>query len=160
MMWQYLAKLGRNPNFTPTMICHSWEKCATYARSKNTAFNCKHIAVIMNQTEASLVCNRGHPKQWKIQQGDGHMFPVLSSGGLLFGGTIKGVRKRTVATGISISGTGGIQAQLPMLVKKLKRSIKKMDKASKEIKDPGMKAFVEAQVEMQKNLFGLIPPLP
>jgi hypothetical protein len=167
LMWQYLAKLGRNPNFTPTMVCHSWEKCATYARSKNTAFNCKHIAVIMNQTEANLVCNRGHPKQWRIQQGDGHMFPV--TGSLLFGPGTK-VRKRKgkrgkVQAGISISGStntqlNGIQAQLPTLVKKLMKSIKKMDKASKEIEDPGMKAFVEAQVEMQKNLFGLIPPLP
>lgn len=72
-----LKMLGKNPTFTPTIVCQAALACRFFqAPSVPGAFNCRHIAVGWNETkqtpvkgkhlvtlqfEPQMYCKRGHP---------------------------------------------------------------------------------------------------
>lgn len=149
LMWQYLAKLGKNPMFTPTVVCHTWERCATFTKSKNSAFNCDHIcAIVDGGNQFKLVCNRGHPKRWKVPTGDGHLFPVVHTKG-----------KMKMATLSSVAVSSGPSINIKKTVKQLKKNVVLMEKAAKMSKDPGIRKFLQIQADTMKTIYGLIPPV-
>jgi len=70
-----LKTLGKNPTFLPTIQCGSFQVCKSHMPTKNTRFNCGHIAfrfVVTHKTlpnksgemtmAPELYCKRAHPK--------------------------------------------------------------------------------------------------
>lgn len=148
IIWQFLAKLGKNPPFRPTLTCGSAYRCATYQKGKSP-YRCAHIGLVSeNDGSTKLGCLRAHPVHWQIKSD--RMMPVLFSGVKRKGKKGKGITLGTAAANV-------VQTYDPqILLKKMEKLIRKFKKAAQITKDPGIKVMLEAQTDMMRVLMGRI----
>lgn len=140
-MWQFLASIGKNPVFRPKIHCSSCDKCPMFEKG-NSVFNCKHIAVANmagggGRWDFRIVCNRGHPRKWKIPSGDIHLF---------------GYRGRRVSRPRT-KKIGTVSSSWKKNEAKRRRTIKKMEKAVDKIEDDGLREFHKLSFELMTSDF-------
>lgn len=144
-VWTFLAKLGKNPTFAPTVTCASADKCGTF-EAGNNMFSCKHISVKdttvtegrgknkVSYVGHRLACGRHHPKTYRLLSKGDH------------------IKKITPLAANQAAQTLG----LDKMFKQVKTVFKNMDKNAKNCKDPIARMQMECQNKLLKLMMGPI----
>lgn len=148
-IWQFLASIGKNPEFTPEINCNSFDKCPA-AEKGNDGFQCTHIAVFEQMVPGSLkvdkrndsetfeskyvmMCDRAHPGKMDLKELDGHLqsnpVPVTSKGNAI----------------------DNSRNSFSDLQDRYKKYAEKVGEAIKVTKDPGLKIVGELLKEELEN---------
>ena len=129
-VWQFLAKLGKNPTFQPRVTCASSVKCATYQKG-NHLFGCINITVTRNDDmEEVMTCAKMHPRQYKFPYKGRHL------------GTKRRRRKGTRVRGPFPTNPSWNKRQKRQK-QKAKKLQAKIKAAMKKTDDPAMKVLLE-----------------
>jgi len=163
MVWKFLAKLGKNPRFLPRFRCASSYRCATHEKGP-PGFDCRHIDVMPYTGKVKegkhkgkvydgykVYCGRAHPGQWDMPAEKRLRKQIFPSSGP---NALAGIPSLTAPPNTNIP------PQIPQMLIEMRKTvahnIEKMQLAARLAKDPGLKAFLEAQVDMYKGLTGMI----
>lgn len=147
-MWKYLAKIGKNPVFTPVLSCTQQEVCPTYEPGDDSS-GCKHIAVMTVRETVeddsslyliperfNLVCNRGHEGALHLSGADPHLFPPH-------------FRPQPI-------DPTEAEAEMEKTRKKQEEERNKLKENIELIQDPGLKAIFEQYFESYVGLAGAL----
>lgn len=139
-MWQYLAEIGKNPDFTPQINCAQFDNCPTSEKGEGP-YQCDHIIAIDTVEGFRLGCNRAHPGLTPIPDGDFHIF-----GGVAISRPHQDPLKETSEMAVKAATDTLTSPKIELMDKMMgdfEKAFKDAKDASDEIQDPGMKKFVK-----------------
>lgn len=141
-----LKKLGRNPKFSPIIVCDKIDKCKQYKKGDKNV-NCKHIVIGRDREtlQIGLLCSRKHKGALLLPFDDGFAIIKPKKGGAAAANPVNT---------IMASGTNPLQDYMVMIEKMFKKY--KLGKFADPHVDYDAKiAILETRIKMLENTIGI-----